>query len=106
MKLDSGPELWQHCFHLGGVIMAGKLLITGVCVVILALPALSFGASSEMKDSSYWSNLVHEENSVVASVLLLPYLVIQIPYRLVDGIISPKSASMSTTPPPAHRISH
>jgi len=106
MKLDIFPELWQHRVHLRGAIMAGKLLITGVCVVILALPALSIGASSEMKDSSYWSNLVHEENSVVASVLLLPYLVIQIPYRLVDGIISPKPASMSTTPPPAHRLSH
>jgi hypothetical protein len=86
--------------------MAGKLLIGSLCIIILVSPLLSFGASSEVKDSTYWSNLVHEENSVVASVLLIPYLIGQIPIRLIDGIVSPKPASMSTTPPPAHRISH
>ena len=86
--------------------MAAKFLIAGMCLVILTSPTLSVGGSPEITDSSYWSNLVHEENSVVASVLYLPYLFGQIPIRIIDGIVNPKPASTSTTPPPAHRLSN
>jgi len=84
--------------------MAGKLLIAGICLVVLISPALCVGGSSEITDSTYWSNLVHEENSLAASLLYIPYLVGQIPVRIIDAIINPKPTSMSTTPPPAHRI--
>jgi hypothetical protein len=86
--------------------MARKLLIASVCIMILASPALTLGGSSEITDSTYWSNLVHEENSIVASVLLIPYVVGQIPIRIIDAVVSPKPASMSATPPPAHKLSH
>ncbi|MBI4962575.1 MAG: hypothetical protein HY913_04800 [Desulfomonile tiedjei] len=86
--------------------MAGKLLIVGICLVIFVSPTLCVGGSSEITDSTYWSNLVHEENSVAASVLYLPYLIGQIPIRIIDAIVNPKPTSMSTTPPPAHRLSH
>ena len=61
------------------------------------------GDVSEVADSSYWSKLVNEENSIAASVLYLPYLVLGIPWRCIDSIVSPKPASQSTIPPPAHR---
>ena len=106
VKLDINMELWHHCYRLCGVIMAGKLFIGILCITILASPLMSFGASSEVKDSTYWSNLVHEENSIVASVLLIPYLIGQVPIAIIDGIVNPKPTSMSTIPPPAHRVSH
>lgn len=81
----------------------GRLLVVGMCIMIAALPIPCLAASPEVYDSSYWSNLVHEENSLVASVLYLPYLIGMIPYRFVDGIVNPKPASQSVVPPPVHR---
>jgi hypothetical protein len=81
----------------------GRSLVVGMCVMMMAFPLPCFAASPEVYDSSYWSNLVHEENSVTASVLYLPYLFLMIPYRMVDGIANPKPASQSVVPPPVHR---
>lgn len=81
----------------------GKSLVFGICIMIAAFPLQCFAASPEVYDSSYWANLVHEENSLVASVLYIPYMAFAIPARIVDGIINPKPASQATIPPPAHR---
>ncbi len=86
--------------------MARKLLIISVCVVTLGLPIQCLAGSSECADSSYWSNLVHEEDSIVASILYLPYIALMAPYRMVDGIIFPKPTTQGTIPPAAHRVAH
>ena len=85
-----------------GVDVMGKLLVVGICALMAAFPVNCFAASPEVSDSSYWSNIVHEENSIVASVLYIPYVVFAIPVRIVDGIINPKPASQAKIPPPAH----
>jgi hypothetical protein len=81
----------------------GKPLIIGLLVVIALFPAYCLAGSPEVSDSSYWSALIHEENSLLASVLYIPYIAFQIPVRIVDGIINPKPASQAVVPPPAHR---
>lgn len=77
-----------------------------ICLVlnILAVPLSSPAAGPEVTESSYWSKLVHEENSVLASILYIPYLVGQIPVRIIDGIVNPKPASQATIPPAAHKV--
>ncbi len=83
--------------------MIRKLIAIGLCLIAMTVPAVCMGDASEVAESSYWSKLVHEENSLAASVLYLPYLLLQIPVRIVDGIVNPKPASQATIPPPAHR---
>ena len=61
------------------------------------------GDASEVADSSYWSKLLNEENSIAAGMLYLPYLVLQHSGRIIDNIVNPKPASQSTIPPPSHR---
>lgn len=53
--------------------------------------------------SAEWSALVHEDNSLVSSVLYIPYMVVSIPWRLIDGILNPKPTSKATMPPAAHK---
>jgi hypothetical protein len=86
--------------------MVHKLVILCICVILAGMPGGSVAGDENPYSSAYWSNLVKEENSLVASVLLLPYLALQVPVRLIDGILFPKPASQSTVPPPAHRAPH
>jgi hypothetical protein len=86
--------------------MVARLFIVGLCVAIAMTPVLAAAGSAEVWESAYWSNLVHQENSIAASVLYLPYLFLSIPVRLIDGVVNPKPTSQSTTPPPAHRVPH
>jgi hypothetical protein len=86
--------------------MARKFLIIWLCVITVSLPVQCLAGSSECADSSYWSKLVHEENSIAASILYLPYIALLVPYRIIDGIISPKPTTQGTIPPAAHRVSH
>jgi hypothetical protein len=83
--------------------MIRKFFVICVCLIAASIPAVCMGNASEMTDSSYWSKLVHEENSLVASLLYIPYMFVQIPGRIIDGIVNPKPASQATIPPPAHR---
>jgi len=84
--------------------MLRGLIIICIVLSMLSAPVASIAAGPEVMESSYWSKLVHEENSVLASLLYLPYLVGQIPIRIIDGIFNPKPASQSTIPPAAHKI--
>lgn len=84
--------------------MVRKLIAIVLSMIATILPTVCMGAVSEVADSSYWAKLVHEENSLAASLLYLPYLVLGIPWRCIDSIVSSKPASLSTTPPPAHRV--
>jgi hypothetical protein len=80
-----------------------KLVAIVLSMFTTILPAICMGDVSKVDDSSYWAKLVHEENSIAASVLYLPYLVLGIPWRIIDSIASSKPASLSTIPPPPHR---
>ena len=89
--------------------MNRKVLVWGICLLIALTPALA--AAEGCRDaswfsSSYWSQVVHQENSLAASVLLVPYLLFSIPIRMADGILNPKPTSQSTIPPAAHRSAH
>ena len=64
--------------RVGGT-MIRKLIAIGLCLIAMTVPAVCMGDASEVAESSYWSKLVHEENSLAASVLYLPYLLLQIP---------------------------
>ncbi|AFM23760.1 hypothetical protein [Desulfomonile tiedjei] len=83
--------------------MARLGIVLIVCFMMSVSPVSSYAANPEVSDSSYWSALVHEENSLRASVLYLPYMVLMIPVRIIDGIVNPKPATLGTMPPPPHR---
>lgn len=83
--------------------MPRTILVSALCLMVMGMPLTAAAASSDISDSSYWAALIHEENSLVASVLYLPYMILQIPVGIIDGIINPKPTSQSSIPPPAHR---
>lgn len=84
--------------------MQRKLAAAVMCLVVALMPAISFGGGSECAESSYWSGLVHQENSITASLLYIPWLILQAPIRIVDGIVNPKPTSQGTVPPAAHKV--
>lgn len=74
-----------------------------VLVVVLINSTCWAGASQQTDSSAYWSTLAHEDNSVIASVIYIPYLLLQIPVRIIDAIVDPKPTSKATMPPQAHK---
>jgi hypothetical protein len=86
-----------------GVTMRRRVPAAILCLLVVLMPAVCLGGGCEAADSSYWTALVHQENSVVASVLYLPYIILKGPIRIIDGIINPKPTSQATIPPAAHR---
>jgi hypothetical protein len=84
--------------------MRRRVLAAVMCLIMVSAPVACLAGESEVTDSSYWAALVHQENSIVASVLYLPYLVFKGPIRIVEGIINPKPTSQATVPPAAHKI--
>jgi hypothetical protein len=83
--------------------MIRKLIAIVLSMIFVMLPAVCMGDVSEVADSYCWAKFVHEENSLAASVLYLPFLVLCIPWRCIDSIVNSKPASLSTIPPSAHR---
>ncbi len=81
-----------------------RVLVAVLAILIMIAPLTARAGCAGMGQSAYWSNLIHEENSIVASVLYIPYLLLMPPLRMIDGIINPRPASQSTTPPAAHRV--
>ena len=51
--------------------MIRKLIAIVLSLIVTILPAVCMGDVSEAADSAYWAKLVHEENSIAASVLYL-----------------------------------
>ena len=84
--------------------MRRRILAAVMCVTMTSMPIVCLGGEPEVTDSSYWTALVHQENSIVASVLFLPYIIFKGPVRIVDGIINPKPTSQATVPPAAHKL--
>jgi hypothetical protein len=84
--------------------MFAKILTVFAILAVLAAPVSSFAGSSDVLDSSYWSKLVHEENSLVASMLFIPYLLGQVPVRIIDAIVNPRPTTYATVPPAAHKV--
>ncbi len=83
--------------------MITKLIAIVLSLIATVLPAVCMGDVCEVDDSYYWAKLVHEENSLAASVLYLPHLVLGIPWQCIDTIVNSKPASLFTIPPPSHR---
>ena len=83
--------------------MAAKIVTFALCTLLLLIPAVGSAGSSQAQSSSYWVKLVTEENSLAASLLYIPYTIVIVPIRLVDGFINPVPTSQSTIPPAAHR---
>ncbi|MGB9618575.1 MAG: hypothetical protein ACPL7J_14745 [Desulfomonilaceae bacterium] len=83
--------------------MSKKITILVCCACLLICYINIAAADQETTKSSSWSALVHEENSLLASILYLPYLIAQWPMRISDAILNPKPASQATIPPPAHQ---
>lgn len=81
---------------------------TSVAVILAALlsfsPVVSIAQPPDVPESSNWSKWIHEENSLSASLLYIPYMIFQFPGRIYDAIIYPKPASMATIPPAAHKV--
>ena len=78
------------------------VIILSVALFFYSVPAMS--STCGPKDSSAeWSALVHEDNSIVSSLLYIPYMLVSIPWRLIDGIVNPKPTSKATMPPAAHK---
>ena len=78
-------------------------LIACLCVVALLAP-LTVTLCHAGDSSAYWSNLVHQENSITASLLYIPYLILMPVVRVIDGIADPKPTSRATVPPAAHKV--
>jgi hypothetical protein len=75
--------------------------------VLLALSFIAFSAPAwaggSVTTPGFWSNLIHEENSVVASVTYIPYMILKVPVGMVYGIIYPAPTTQATVTPYAHR---
>ncbi len=82
-----------------------KRKIAAVTVLAVLLSALvCYGACNEDKGGqASWSAIIHEENSLRASLLYLPYMFLKLPVAIVYGIIYPVPATQAPIPPPAHR---
>ena len=65
--------------------MMARLMTIALCLSLTVTPVFA----SPCNDSASWSKTVHEENSITASVLYLPYLVLMVPVRIIDAIINP-----------------
>lgn len=81
-----------------------RILVAALALAILISPVPARAGACDTSQSAYWSNLIHEENSIVASLLYIPYLILSPPIRVIDGIINPVPTTQNTTPPPAHRV--
>ncbi len=90
----------------GWNVMIVRIFILLLCLIVLAVPARCPAEVSETAKSCWLSGLVHEENSVVASALYLPYVILLGPVAIAEAIFYPKPATQGTIPPPAHRVSH
>lgn len=79
-----------------------SFLLAAVIFVATVQPTMSSTCGPD-DSSAKWSALVHEDNSIVSSVLYIPYMALALPWRLIDGIINPKPTSKATMPPAAHK---
>jgi hypothetical protein len=83
--------------------MMRKRMLLVLCVAAMVMStAYGFAEESALTSSSYWTRVIHEENSITASILYLPVMVLEIPVRIIDGILYPKPTSQCPIPPPAH----
>ena len=78
-------------------------IATGLCIIFMVTAVLFPAWCSADERSATWSARVHEENSIVASILYLPYMVALPFVWLIDGIRNPVPTTQSTIPPPGHK---
>lgn len=85
----------------------GTRIVAGiVCLALIAQTGLCFAGGSEVSKSAYWSQMVHEENSIRASLLVLPYIILLAPVRVIEGIINPQPKTLATVPPRSESSRH
>jgi len=85
-----------------------KIHIATCLCIIFVVTAVLFPAwcVATYDASARWSARVHDENSIVASLLYLPYMVALPFVWLVDGVINPVPTTQSTMPPQGHKPQH
>jgi hypothetical protein len=83
--------------------MKNAALIVLILFTLSLLSGTALANQDKQGQGAYWSGFVLQENSLAASLLYVPYVVLQGPVRIIDGIINPVPTSRSTSPPPAHR---
>lgn len=83
--------------------MRRTAILIGISVLIIIMPAILAAGPPGVRDSASRTAMIHEENSVLASVLHIPVTILSVPVRIIHGIIYPWPTTQSTSPPPAHR---
>lgn len=81
-----------------------KILFLAICLVVAVSPAFGRGDyASEAERSSYWTALLFEENSLLASLLYIPKALLYMPIRMIGGARNPKPTTQATVPPQGHQ---
>ena len=83
--------------------MTRNAVLIVFCVLMLLMPSILAAGQPGVRDSAARTAMIHEENSVLASILYVPVTILSVPIRIVHGILHPLPTSQSTAPPPAHR---
>jgi hypothetical protein len=86
--------------------MPKNYIATGLCVILTMTAVLVPALCLADERSACWSGIVHEENSLAASLLYLPYMALMPWVRIVNGIMYPVPTTQSTIPPPGHKPQH
>jgi hypothetical protein len=79
--------------------MGKRIVAALLSLALIAQTGLCFADGSEIWKSADWAQRVHEENSIAASVLFLPYIILITPVRIVQGIVNPEPKTLATVPP-------
>ncbi len=82
--------------------MKRTIAIFFVLLVFVVTSLCHAAGPPDAKGQSSWAAIVHEENSLRASLLYLPYLALKVPVAIVYGILYPVPTTQSTSPPSAH----
>ncbi|MEW6349348.1 MAG: hypothetical protein AB1646_09825 [Thermodesulfobacteriota bacterium] len=72
--------------------------------VLVVTPVCHGAGAQDANGQAGWAAVIHEENSLRASLLYLPYMVLKVPVAIVHGILYPVPTTQSTSPPPAHAV--
>ncbi len=83
--------------------MKHTIAVLMTCLVLAVTPVCCGAGAKDAAGQAEWSGIVHEENSLRASLLYLPYIAFKTPLAIIYyGILYPTPTTQSTVPPPAH----
>ncbi|MCA1960639.1 MAG: hypothetical protein LDL33_07575 [Desulfomonile sp.] len=82
-----------------------RALLLAICLVAAVSPAFGRGDyAAEAERSAHWIAVLHEENSLRASLLFIPKLFLSMPVRIIGAIRNPKPTTQATMPPQGHQL--